>query len=110
MNKAQSEIMGLMVVVMLILALFVIFVRFSLLKPASLTDELRTNVETTNLLRAMMKTTINSETVQNMVIQCYNTAGTFTDLEQELQAIFQATLKTFCKPKIIKNQANSKIF
>lgn len=69
MKKGQTEMMGLLMIVVLILVIGVIFLKFSLGKQ-DLKPDLRTNVQTTNLLRAVMKASLNDGSVSDAIIDC----------------------------------------
>ncbi|HLD02846.1 MAG TPA: hypothetical protein VJC07_04060 [Candidatus Nanoarchaeia archaeon] len=93
MKKGQTEAIGLMAIVVLILVIGVIFLKFSLGK-TDLKPDLRLNIENTNLLRAMMKTTINEDKqVSEALLDCNFDSAQCDPAKTGIKGILDSVLK-----------------
>ncbi len=69
--KGQTETMGLMIIVVLLLFLGIIFLSFALREKPDLTSEVRESVQATSLLTAMLQTTIDNKQLKEQFFDCY---------------------------------------
>ncbi|MEK6934341.1 MAG: hypothetical protein AABW46_00525 [Nanoarchaeota archaeon] len=72
-KKAQIEIMGLMVIVLILIFIIIVSLRF-LVSPKSDTDELqRQSIQASNMLNAIIRSnTPGGSKVTNKIVECYN--------------------------------------
>ena len=70
MKKAQTEIIGLVVIVTIIIIAVVLFVRLAILKPASHSPTSVESIEANNMLNALLKTTVCDISIQEAIQQC----------------------------------------
>ena len=70
--KGQTETMGLMIIVVLLLFLGIIFLSFALRERPDLTPEVRESLQTTYLLTALLQTTLDDKPVKEHFTTCYN--------------------------------------
>lgn len=87
--KAQTEIIGLVFIVVLLLFSGIIYLSLSSNKQDNLSD-LRTNVRTSNLLSSMVKLTVNGKNFQDHLVDC-KTENKCDDLETEIPKIIAAS-------------------
>jgi len=68
-RKAQSEMIGLLVIVILIIFIGLVFLRLSLNKQSSL-PELRTNIQANNMLSSILKYSVSDGSIRDLVVRC----------------------------------------
>jgi len=110
MKKAQMEVIGLVIIVILILVGVLMFVRFVVLAPQSSQKTTIESLEANNLLSALLKTTICEISVLDAIKECQQAtticnqnACTYT--EDKIQEIMEASLdvKTDYKIEVLTN-------
>ena len=90
-KRGQTEIIGLMVIVILLIFLGVTYLSFVSFKEKSILPTLRTNIEADNALKAVMKVGIEEvgwKTVEEMVVGCNGDVGECEVLEDGLNEVF----------------------
>lgn len=70
MKKAQTEIIGLVVIVTIIIIAVVLFIRLSVLKPTSHSSTSIESIEANNMLNALLKTSVCDISIQEAIQQC----------------------------------------
>jgi hypothetical protein len=71
MKKAQTEILGIAIIIVLLLVFGVFYLKFSS-NNQNLVPEMRKNIQTNNLLQALLKININNEPFDDLVYKCYS--------------------------------------
>lgn len=71
MKKAQTEILGIAIIIVLLLIFGVFYLKFSS-NNTTLIPEMRTNIQTSNLLQAILKVNINNELFDDIMYKCYS--------------------------------------
>jgi hypothetical protein len=92
-KKAQAEVVGLLVIVILLLFVGVIFLRFYLIKPDTSYASSRSSLEAGNVLNALIQVHIKGIPFADSVDDCYSDPVACQSLEGELSALFTAILK-----------------
>lgn len=92
MKKGQTEMIGLLVIVVLILVIGVVFLRFSVGKPSDLKADLRTNIQTTNLLRAVMKANIDDRSVADAILECSANSAQCDEVKAGIKEILDISI------------------
>ncbi len=69
--KGQTETIGLMIIVVLLLFLGIIFLSFALREKQDFTPEVRTSLQTTSLLTALLQTTVDNQQLKESFQNCY---------------------------------------
>ena len=87
--KGQTEIVGLVVIVMLLLFTGLLYLKFSATDSDNL-DEIRTNVKAANLLSSITKLTIKGKSFGDHLIDC-KLSGRCSDLREEIPKIIAAS-------------------
>ncbi len=88
--KGQTEIIGLVVIVFLLIFGGIIYLKLSSTPPQDY-NELRNNIKGANLLQALVPLTINGTSFKEHLVQCKQTHQCRL-LQQELPKIFATTL------------------
>ena len=87
MNKrAQIEIIGLMLIVILLTILAVIFLKLTLKSPATNIAEARQSIIASATIDSILKTSYNDKTFESLIYDCY-TGSNCNILEQEINNI-----------------------
>ena len=92
-KKAQSEVVGLLVIVILLIFVGVIFLRFYLIKPDTSYASSRASLEAGNVLNALMQVHIQGIPFAEYTDQCYSDATACQGLRLELNALLKEILK-----------------
>lgn len=92
MRKGQSEVMGLLVIVILFIVIGMIYLRFRLADTGSNYGDVRNSIEANNLLKAVMKLKIEGTDVNEMIWNCHEEADKCRILERELDNAFKSSL------------------
>ena len=87
MKKAQVEIIGLMLIIILLTILAVIFLRLTL-KPSTTTSEARQSIIASATIDSIVKTSYNDKTFENLIFDCFE-GSNCNILEQEITKIMQ---------------------
>jgi hypothetical protein len=90
-KRSQTEVIGLLVIVILLVVIALIYIRFSIATGTELPSTLRSNIKVTNLLQALMNVDIQETATQELSLECYY--GHCQNLEEFLHEIFVATLQ-----------------
>lgn len=91
MKKAQTEIIGLVVIVILLTLLAVIFIKFALKEQPSTSAILRTSTKADNLLNSIIRTSTPNGKLLDLVVDSH-IKGDFTYLNQEITKVLTKTL------------------
>ena len=86
MKKAQIEIIGLLLIVILLSVILVVFLRFALKSDTSYTPEARQSIIAKTTIDSLIKTSFNDQTFENLIYECY-TGYNCNILKQEINAI-----------------------
>ena len=86
MKKAQIEIIGLLLIVILLSVILVVFLRFALKSDTSSTPEARQSIIATTTIDSLIKTSFNDKTFENLIYECY-TGYNCNILEKEINSI-----------------------
>ncbi len=92
MRNGQSEVMGLLMIVILFLVIGMIYLRFRIADTGSDYGDVRNSIEANNLLKAVMKLKIGQVDVNEMIWNCYEEANACSALERELERAFKSSL------------------
>lgn len=93
--KGQSEMMGLMIIVILIIFIGLVFLRFSFSERNSL-PELRENIQASNLLSSIIKYDTQEGSIKDLIVRCVRNKECGT-LEGEVKEIMKNSLDTRTK-------------
>lgn len=85
--KGQTETVGLIVIVLLLLIVGVIFIRFSLLEKPEVYSDLRTNIQASNLLNAIMKADSERGKLKEVMAGCRENKEDCSYFENEIKKI-----------------------
>ncbi|MBI2109601.1 hypothetical protein HYT58_00310 [Candidatus Woesearchaeota archaeon] len=88
--KGQSETIGLMIIVILLILIGLVFLRFSMNKDNVL-PELRTNIQTSNLLTAILRYNVGNDDVRGLIVKCVQ-QNECSVLNKEVKAILDNTV------------------
>lgn len=93
-SKAQTEIVGLLIIVILLIFLSLIYLKFTAITPPDTLPTTRTHLETHNTLSALMKTSPQGETrsFEELFVTCHTTPLTCQALEAHLNTLFPIIL------------------
>jgi hypothetical protein len=69
-KKGQTEIIGLLFIVLLLMGIGLIFIKLSNSNNSNELAEIRSNIETTNLLKALLKVDVEGENIGDMLVEC----------------------------------------
>lgn len=94
MRKGQTEIMGLLIIVILLLVIGVIYLRFRLADGGENYGDVRTSTEASNLLKAAMNLNVGSLDLQELIVACSQEAHQCTLLQRELEQVFRYSLQS----------------
>ncbi len=108
MKKAQTEILGIAIIIVLLLIFGVFYLKFSSNNP-TLIPELRTNVQTNNLLQALLKINIKNESFDSLIYKCYSEKDCDT-LNEELPKIIALSLSNETQYKFTISADNKPFF
>ena len=72
MKKAQLEMFGLVIIVILIALILVFFIRFSLMGKGSEMPSAKLAIQASNLLNAILKANLGDKTIMDVVSDCCN--------------------------------------
>ena len=86
-KKAQVEIIGLMLIIILLTVLAVIFLRLTL-KPPTTTSEARQSIIASATIDSIVKTSYNDKTFENLIFSCYE-GSDCQILDKEITKIMQ---------------------
>ena len=92
-RKGQSEAVGLLVIVILMIFIGFIYLRFSLRGGGNDYQSVRQSIEARGLLHALLQLETNGMNFQDEVAACYYDSTQCLSLEQKIQDIFQAILQ-----------------
>ena len=92
MRRGQTEVVGLIVIVLLLLIVGVIFIRFSLLEKPDVYSDLRTNIQASNLLNAIMKADSEMGRLSNVMAGCREKKEDGRYFEGEVKQIIRGSL------------------
>ena len=90
MKKAQTEILGIAIIIVLLLIFGLFYLKFSSNK-STLIPEMRTNVQTNNLLQSLLKVNLNNQPFEDLLYNCYSNNDCNT-LNEELPKIIALSL------------------
>lgn len=90
-KKAQTEIIGLIVIVLLLAALSIVFVTLISRESPNTTSIIRTSTKADNLLNSIIRTTTPEGKFMDLVSEC-NTKGDFSTLKREISSILAKTI------------------
>lgn len=93
MKKGQTEVVGLLIIVILLLVLGLILLRFSVKPFSSTLADARSSLESTRLLQALVLTTIQGKPFQEQAVLCSQDSSTCQNLRLELESVFSVLLK-----------------
>lgn len=108
----QTEIIGLLVIVLILLFLAVIYIRFSISKPKSMLPEIRKNIEISNLIGATVKYRAGGTIFIESVEDCYEQgagSGGCAAVIGFLERVFGAVLRPGQGYKFIIRAENREI-
>lgn len=91
-KKAQAEMVGLLVIVLLLLFIGIIFLRFYLLQPSTSLDASRQNLDGQHLLQGLPYLSFTGILFPSFVQECHATADRCTVLQDELETFFTLVL------------------
>lgn len=112
MKKSQLEIIGLLIIIVIIIFIALVFIRF-MIKPSSTSlSEMRTNIQVSNLLSAIQKTSINNMKVHDLIADCSTNSASCNILKQEIPIIIAKVLSEKQKYEFAayKNNDNNPFF
>lgn len=92
-SRGQSEVLGLLVIVVLLAVLSLIALRFLLSSQPSLYPEVRRHSEATALVSSVMKTTVHDSSLMDLAVLCSSDSSRCSDLDVAVQEIFSAVLR-----------------
>lgn len=93
-RKAQIEMIGLLVIVILFIFIGIFAIRFALRPESTIVAEMRTNIMVNNMLNAIIKTNTQfNKDISELIVDCYNTdANACTFVKQEIPKIIELSL------------------
>jgi len=91
--RAQGEIVGLLVVVILLIFLGFVYLTFSLRGQGSEYSDVRYHLQAQGLLAALLSLDTGGERFQDLLASCYSTQETCSALEGRVREVFQAALR-----------------
>ena len=92
MKKGQIETIGLLVIVVLLLVIGVVFLKFNVNDKHNLKADLRTNTQTTNLLRAVMKASLSDKSVSDAVVDCSFNSAQCASISDEIKKMLDVSV------------------
>ena len=94
-KKSQTELMGLMIIIILLLVIGIFALRFSLRPKAEIIEETRANIQINNLLNAIMKSSTKyDKPILDLIVDCY-TEREFCDfIKEEIPKIMNLAMPT----------------
>lgn len=95
MRKGQSEVIGLMVIVLILIFMGVLYLGFANLAGNDTLASQRVGIETENALNAVLRVNLESygdKTVQDLIVECGNGFGC-NELESALNEVYGEVLK-----------------
>ena len=90
MKKAQTEMLGLVIIVVLLLIFGLFYLKFSSNK-STLVPEMRENTQINNLLQALSKIKMNNQQFDDLMYNCYSKQDCDT-LNKEIPKIIALSL------------------
>ncbi|MCX6711826.1 MAG: hypothetical protein NT139_02200 [Candidatus Woesearchaeota archaeon] len=108
MKKAQTEILGVVIIIALLLVFGIFYLKFSS-NTSTLIPEMRTNIQTNNLLQALLKININNEPFDSLIYKCYSKKDCST-LNKELPKIISLSLNNETQYKFTISENNKAFF
>ena len=105
-KKGQTEMIGLVIIMLLLLAIGIVFIKFSVSGKDDNLYELRTNIETANLLKAMLKVDADGMNIGDMIIECENDNAKCNKPRQIINDIMNKALKPGSSYKFIASAEN----
>ncbi len=90
-KKAQMEIMGLVIIIIMLAILSIIFLTFALRPSPSTTPMLRTSTKADNLLNSIIRTSTPKGKLLDLIAESY-TNNDFILIKQEISKIIHKTL------------------
>ncbi|MFH0936340.1 MAG: hypothetical protein V1815_01520 [Candidatus Woesearchaeota archaeon] len=108
MKKAQTEILGIAIIIVLLLIFGVFYLKFSS-NNSTLIPEMRTNVQTNNLLQALLKINIKNEPFDSLIYKCYSEKDCDT-LNKELPKLIALSLSNETQYKFTISADNKPFF
>lgn len=91
--KGQTETMGLMIIVVLLLFLGIIFLSFALREKPDLTPEVRESVQTTSLLNALIQTTVDEKQLKEHFADCLSSKESCARLANKTSEILDLVVQ-----------------
>lgn len=91
MKKAQIEMIGLLLIVLLLSVLIIFFVRFALRPSTDSTTQTRQSIIASAAIDSIVKTSLNDKTFESLIYECY-TGSNCDILKQELNKIMSSLM------------------
>ncbi len=91
-KRAQSEAVGLLVIVIILIFMGFIYLRFSLHGNSNDYESVRQSIEAHGLLRALLQLDVKGENFEDGVSACYYDAAACIALEQQIKSAYNAAL------------------
>lgn len=95
MRKGQSEVIGLMVIVLILIFMGVLYLGFANLAGNDTLASQRVGIETENALNAVLRVNLENygdKTIQDLIVECGNGFGC-NELESALNEVYSEVLK-----------------
>ncbi len=92
-SRAQAEVLGLLVIVIILIFIGVIYLRFTLATEAAPYSSVRTSIEASNLLFALMDVNIGAFSIREDISSCTETPSTCITLQNNIEDIFYSVLQ-----------------
>ncbi len=92
MRKGQTEVAGLLVIVILLIVIGMIYLRFRLAAQEDYSD-IRASVEAGNLLKAVMRYNVGDVVIVDLLQECFEDNDRCRMFERELQQALEASLQ-----------------
>ena len=118
MKKAQTEMIGIAMIIILLAVIGLVFLYFAL-KPDEGFEDLRSNIQVNNLLIAMMKTNLNEcdNSIKDTIVEYYNNCPSgkicrdkdCNYLKTEVEEIIEKSFEKYEFKVIVDNQDKIKV-
>jgi len=99
-KKGQTELIGLMVIVLLLIFLGMVYIGFVSFKESSVLPTIRANIEAENALKSVMKVKIQDDvfyggnmTIEELMVACSDDTSMCVVLEDALEEVYNVVLK-----------------